>query len=65
MQSSTIPVAKGKKLKGIIKANYRLALELANTKEVISVQKQPSFEEKCGLKAWVKNAVKSKVVAKI
>ena len=32
-QSSMIPVVKGKKSKGIIKVNHRLALELAITKK--------------------------------
>ena len=33
MQSLMIPVVKGKKLKGIMKVNHRLALELAITKK--------------------------------
>ena len=35
-QSSMIPIVKGKKVKGIIKVNHRLALQLQ--KEVISTQ---------------------------
>ena len=46
MQSSMIPVVKGKKLKGIIKVNHRLALELAITKKVISVQKTAKLLKK-------------------
>ena len=46
-----IPVVRGKMFKRIIKVNHRLALELAIQKEVISAQKQPSYEKSVALKS--------------
>ena len=46
-----IPVIKRRKLKGIIKANYRLALELAIQKEVISAQNSQAVKNGAALKS--------------
>ena len=61
MQSSMIPVGKGKKLKGVINANHRLALELTITKKLICAQTQPSCEKRCDFKSLGEKVVKSKV----
>ena len=55
-----IPVVRGKMFKRIIKVNHRLALELAIQKEVISAQKQPSYEKSVALKSLGEKSCKIK-----